>query len=75
MISQSQIKDEAYDNYSIADDHETGSCHIFITHMKALIKKRFNLYKRNYKGLIVELLIPVLLVLVGFGFSQIQYFF
>ncbi len=43
--------------------------------MGALFRKRFNIYKRNYKGLIVEVLIPVLLVLIGFGFSKVQFFF
>ena len=33
------------------------------------------MYKRNYKGLIIEVLVPVLLVLLGFGFSEVQLFF
>ena len=33
------------------------------------------MYKRNYKGLITEILIPVVLVLIGFGFSKVQLFF
>ena len=43
--------------------------------MVALFIKRFNLYKRNYKGIIFEILIPVLLVLIGFGFSKVQFFY
>jgi hypothetical protein len=39
--------------------------------MGALFKKRLNIYKRNYKGLIMEVLIPVLLVLIGFGLSKV----
>jgi hypothetical protein len=43
--------------------------------LAALFTKRLQLYKRNYKGLIVEVLIPVLLVLIGFAFSKVQFFF
>lgn len=34
----------------------------------ALFRKRMNLYKRNFKGLFVEILIPIILVLIGIGF-------
>lgn len=73
--SQLDAKHDQYDDYSIADDHETGVCNVFWIHMAALFRKRFNMYKRNYKGLIVEILIPVFLVLIGFGFSKVQFFF
>jgi ATP-binding cassette subfamily A (ABC1) protein 3 len=73
--NQGDAKGDEYDNYSIADDHERGMCNVFFIHMGALFRKRFNIYKRNYKGLIVEILIPVLLVLIGFGFSKVQFFF
>ena len=43
--------------------------------MWALFLKRFWTYRRNYKGLIVEIFIPVLLVLIGFAFSKVQFFF
>lgn len=46
-----------------------------MNHIKALFLKRFFIYKRNYKGLIVEVLIPVVLVLIGFAFSKVQFFF
>jgi len=70
-----KIEQDKNDDYSIADDHETGMCNVFWIHMQALFKKRFQLYKRNYKGLIVEVFIPVLLVLIGLGFSKVQFFF
>ena len=43
--------------------------------MGALFRKRFNTYKRNYKGLVVEIIIPVVLVLIGFGLSRVRFFF
>ena len=49
-------------------------CKTFMTHIRAQFVKRFYIYKRNYKGLIVEVLIPVLLVLIGFAFTKIKFF-
>ena len=43
--------------------------------MNALFRKRFNIYKRNYKALVLEIIVPVILVLIGFGFSKVQFFF
>eukprot|EP00347_Sterkiella_histriomuscorum_P006793 403351411 len=62
------------DDYSIADDAEKGTCNIFCGHLGALLKKRTQIYKRNYKGLIVEILVPVILVILGFAFSKVQFF-
>ena len=47
----------------------------FRIHIDALFRKRLYIYRRNYKGLIVEVLIPVVLVLIGFAFSKVRYFF
>ena len=41
----------------------------------AMFNKRFCIYRRNYKSLLVEIFIPVLLVLLGFAFSKIQFYF
>ena len=60
--------------FSIAETQEDNGAKVFATHMKALFLKRFYIYKRNYKGLIIEVLIPVLLVLIGFAFTKIQFF-
>ena len=37
--------------------------------MIALFRKKYFMYKRNYKSMILEILLPVILVLIGFGFS------
>lgn len=62
------------DDYSIAEDSEKGACNLFFIHLGALYKKRLILYRRSYKSLIIEILIPVVLVMIGFGFSKIQFF-
>lgn len=66
--------DDKNDNYSVADDHETGIFNVFWINMDAMFRKRMQLYKRNYKGLFVEVFIPVILVLIGFGFSKVRLF-
>lgn len=63
--------DKIDDDFSIAEDSVTGVFNVFGIHIVALFLKRFFIYKRNYKGLIVEVLIPVLLVLIGFAFSKV----
>ena len=41
--------------------------------IKALIIKRFNIYKRDKCGLCCELIVPVILVLLGLGLLQIPF--
>ena len=41
--------------------------------VKALIIKRFNIYKRDKCGLCCELIVPVILVLFGLGLLQIPF--
>ena len=57
--------------YSIADNKIKNN---FFPQISALINKRFTLYKRNIKGLIFELIVPVLIVTMGLGMSKIQFF-
>jgi hypothetical protein len=47
----------------------------FGSHLKTLFSKRFNTSKRNWRGLLIEVFIPALLILIGFGFSKIQLYF
>jgi hypothetical protein len=46
----------------------------FFQHLAALFLKRFFIYRRNRKGLVVEVFIPVLLVIIGFSLSKVRYF-
>ena len=48
---------------------------MFFVHLTAVFRKRYYTYRRNFKGLLIEVFIPVLLVLIGFAFSKVQYFF
>lgn len=47
---------------------------VFMINFKALFRKRMNIYKRNVKGLVTEIIIPVILVLIGFAFTKVQFF-
>lgn len=62
------------DDFSIAEIEDIGACATFFNHIGALFLKRFYIYRRNIKGFITEVLVPVLLVLVGFALSKVQFF-
>lgn len=47
---------------------------VFFQHLAALFLKRFYIYRRNRRGLIIEVLVPVFLVIIGFAFSKVQFF-
>ena len=63
-----------YTNYSISKEQIKGGCAIFLLHFVALFMKRFIMSKRNFKGFLVDLLIPSLLIIVGFGISTIDFY-
>lgn len=62
-------------DYSISSQPKLPFCRQFGQHMAALFLKRFYVYRRNLKGLLTEVFVPVLLVLIGFAFSKVQFFF
>ena len=72
----SNLDDEnnEYSNYSISKEQIKGGWNIFILHFVALFLKRFIMSKRNFKGFIVDMLIPSLLIIVGFGISTIDFY-
>ena len=62
------------DDYSISKSQIEGGCTIFWLHFIALIIKRFLLSRRNFKGFVLDLLLPGMLVIAGFGLSKIDFF-
>lgn len=74
VIQNVALKEDINDDYSVATDHETGFFNILSTHFSALFKKRLDIYKRNVKGLVTEILIPLILVLIGLGLSKVSFF-
>ncbi len=63
------------DEFSIAQEQEQRACHRFCGHLKIQMWKRWIVYKRNVTTLFIELIIPVLFVLAGLGFTLVQFFF
>jgi len=47
----------------------------FLGHLGALFIKRFHISRRNKMGLLLEVFIPAILILIGFGFTKIQFYF
>lgn len=69
--SQSQTS-ESVKKFSTADNNQTLPIFAsFFSQLTALFIKRLHVSRRSWKGLLVEILIPALLILVGFGFSKI----
>jgi hypothetical protein len=66
-------------DFSIAEHMKTTPrCYwlaAFFTQLLALFIKRLHVSRRNWKSLLVEIFIPALLILIGFGFSKIQLYF
>ena len=63
------------ENYNIAEHHEKGTCNIFWYHLIALFRKRLQISRKNLKSFIVEILVPLLMILIGFSFSRVSFFF
>ena len=53
------------DTYNIEEDRIKGSWTLFKTHFAALVKKRIQYAKRDKRGLICELVLPILMVIGG----------
>ena len=47
----------------------------FCKHSLYLIGKRLRIYSRSVKALLLELFIPVLLIIVGFSLSKLNFFY
>jgi ATP-binding cassette subfamily A (ABC1) protein 3 len=73
LTSEAENKKEETE-YSIAKEQVSGTCNVFWLHFSALFIKRFLLSKRNFKGFLIDLFIPGMLVVAGFGLSTIDFF-
>jgi hypothetical protein len=51
--------------------HEIGGFNVFMLHLNALFRKRFFMYKRSMKTFLTEMLIPIILVIIGFAFTKV----
>lgn len=63
------------DDYSIASEAPQPFMRLLGAHISALLLKRFFIYRRNLRGFMTEVFVPVLLVLIGFAFTKVQFFF
>lgn len=55
--------------------HETGVFNVFSSHLTALFRKRFFMYRRSIKTFLTEIFIPIILVILGFAFTKVELFF
>lgn len=71
---KSILEDFEYEDYSISKEQISGECAIFWIHYVALFLKRLILAKRNYKEFIFNLIVPIILIVIGFGLATVQFF-
>ena len=67
--TEKTIKDEL-DDFDLQKDRIQGEWNIFKTQFSALVLKRLRYFKRDGKGLFLELFFPALLVIVGIAFTM-----
>jgi hypothetical protein len=61
-------KPDGSDDFSISDPkYHTYGMKNFFQHLSAQLLKRFYIYRRNRRGLVIEVFIPVILVIIGFS--------
>jgi ATP-binding cassette subfamily A (ABC1) protein 3 len=53
------------DDFDLTHQKLTGDFTLFLTHFSALIKKRLLYFKRDLRGLMCEIFLPILIVIVG----------
>jgi ATP-binding cassette subfamily A (ABC1) protein 3 len=59
------IVKENIDDFDLSHQKLTGELTLFYTHMLALIKKRILYFKRDTRGLLCEVFLPILIVIIG----------
>jgi len=65
--------DQEVDNYDYYSNRMRNSLDVFKSHFKALLWKRINYLRKDKKGIVAEIFLPILIVIFGFGISTIQF--
>mmetsp|Transcript_24372 Transcript_24372/g.21540 ORF Transcript_24372/g.21540 Transcript_24372/m.21540 type:complete len:1036 (+) Transcript_24372:413-3520(+) len=58
------------DEFDLKKEKIQGSWNIFKNHFSALVIKRYHYFKRDKKGLMLELFLPVLMVIIGIALTK-----
>ncbi len=61
------------DDYTIAEQHETGFMNVFMTNLRALTKKKFLLQVRDVRTLVIEIAFPIFFIFAGLALSNIKF--
>ena len=64
---------EAQNEVELQEIREKNSTKLFWMHFNALIKKRFIYFRRDVKGLICEIVLPIVIIWLGFLVTKIQF--
>jgi ATP-binding cassette subfamily A (ABC1) protein 3 len=70
---QQKLREDAINDYDLETIRIKGRMEIFNMHFLALIKKRFIYFKRDYKGVFCEIVLPILIMTAGLIFTLITF--
>lgn len=68
-IEKELTQKDDLDDFDLIEDRMKNNWEIFKTQFSALVQKRLRYFKRDGKGLFLELIFPALLVIVGILFT------
>ena len=72
VLNNKKIEEAELDEVELEDIRIKGAWSIFTTHFMAMITKRLIYFKRDVKGLLCEIVIPILVILCGVLLTQFQ---
>ena len=69
LLNESNSK---MDDYSIVEDHEEGVFNTFMLSLRSLLKKKWLLYVRDPRTLIIEMMFPIIFIFLGLFLATIK---
>jgi hypothetical protein len=69
LLNESNSK---MDDYSIVEEHEEGVFNTFMLSLRSLLKKKWLLYVRDPRTLIIEMMFPIIFIFLGLFLATIK---
>jgi ATP-binding cassette, subfamily A (ABC1), member 3 len=69
LLNESNSK---MDDYSIVEEREEGTFNTFMLSLKSLLKKKWLLYVRDPRTLIIEMMFPIIFIFLGLFLATIK---
>ncbi|CAD8078613.1 unnamed protein product [Paramecium primaurelia] len=72
-VQNKEKNDEINQNVDLHIQKIEGFCSTFFLHLFALMQKRFRIFKRDIRGLICEIFVPILVVISGLAIMTVKW--